>query len=180
MSTGYFLSACFPFCLFVCFLSFCLFAVFLGSSHGIWRFPGWGSNQSCSRRPTTEPQQRGIWAVSATHSTAHGNTGSLIHWARPGMEPATPWFLVGFVNHWATTGTPTLFTFSSDSIAKLENQKYSTSNSAALSKVSHEVTIDKLIEKWAQIWVLVWVPLLTSFVNKSKSLNLCEPQIPYL
>ena len=22
------------------------------------------------------------------------------------MEPATPWLLVGFVNHWATTGTP--------------------------------------------------------------------------
>ena len=26
--------------------------------------------------------------------------------ARPGTEPATSWFLVGFVNHCATTGTP--------------------------------------------------------------------------
>ena len=45
-------------------------------------------------------------AASATYTTAHGNTGSLTHWARAGMGPATSWFLVGFVNHWATTGTP--------------------------------------------------------------------------
>ena len=25
---------------------------------------------------------------------------------RPGIKPTTSWFLVGFVNHWATTGTP--------------------------------------------------------------------------
>ena len=30
-------------------------------------------------------------------STAHGNTGSLTHWARPGMEPASSWMLVGFI-----------------------------------------------------------------------------------
>ena len=29
--------------------------------------------------------------------------------ARPGIEPATPWFLVGFVNHCATTRTPGKF-----------------------------------------------------------------------
>ena len=28
------------------------------------------------------------------------------HWARPGTEPATSSFLFGFVNHWATKGTP--------------------------------------------------------------------------
>ena len=39
----------------------------------------------------------GIWATSATYTTAHGNTGSLTHWARPGVEPPTSWFLVGFV-----------------------------------------------------------------------------------
>ena len=26
--------------------------------------------------------------------------------SRPGIETATSWFLVRFVNHWATTGTP--------------------------------------------------------------------------
>jgi len=53
-----------------------------------------------------EPQKRGIWAASATYTTAHGNAGSLTHWARAGTKPATSWFLVGFVNHCATTGTP--------------------------------------------------------------------------
>ena len=49
-----------------------------------------------------EPQQHGIWAVSATYTTAHNNARSLTHWARPGIKLATSWFLVGFVNHWAT------------------------------------------------------------------------------
>ena len=41
-----------------------------------------------------------------TYTTTHGNAGSLTHWAGPGIEPATSCFLVGFVNHWAMTGTP--------------------------------------------------------------------------
>ena len=53
-----------------------------------------------------EPQQCGIRAASATYITAHGNPRSLTHWARPGTEPATSWFLVRFVHHCATTGTP--------------------------------------------------------------------------
>ena len=32
--------------------------------------------------------------------------GSLTHWARPGIKPTTSWFLVRFINYWATTGTP--------------------------------------------------------------------------
>ena len=51
----------------------------------------------------------GIPAVSATYNTAHGNTRSLTRWARPGIEPTTSLFLVRFVNHWATTGTPDPF-----------------------------------------------------------------------
>ena len=53
-----------------------------------------------------EPQQCGIRAESETYTTAHGNAGSLTRWARPGIKPETSSFLVGFVNHWATTGTP--------------------------------------------------------------------------
>ena len=53
-----------------------------------------------------EPQQWRIWATSATYTTAHGNTGSLTHWARAGTKTATSWFLVGFVNHCTTTRTP--------------------------------------------------------------------------
>ena len=55
-----------------------------------------------------QPQQCQIWAEFGTYTTAQGNARSLTHWARPGIEPETPWFLVGFVNHWATTGTPRL------------------------------------------------------------------------
>ena len=39
----------------------------------------------------------------------HSNTGSSIHQARPGIKPATSWFLVGFINHCTTTGTPYLY-----------------------------------------------------------------------
>ena len=36
--------------------------------------------------------------MSATYTTAHGNARSLIHWAKPGIEHAISWFLVGFVS----------------------------------------------------------------------------------
>ena len=45
-------------------------------------------------------------SMSVTYTTAHGNTRSLTHWARTGIEPATSWILVSFVNHWAMKGTP--------------------------------------------------------------------------
>ena len=50
-------------------------------------------------------QARGQIRV-ATYTTAHGSARSLTYWARAGIEPSTSWFLVGFVNHCATTGTP--------------------------------------------------------------------------
>ena len=61
---------------------------------------------SCSRRPTPQPQQRGIWAMSVTYTTAHGNARSLTHGWRPGSEPASSWILVRWINHWATMETP--------------------------------------------------------------------------
>ena len=50
------------------------------------------------------PARGGIGAVavaafqaeSSTYTTAHSNDGSLIHRERPGIEPETSWFLVGF------------------------------------------------------------------------------------
>ena len=59
-----------------------------------------------------EPQQRQILDESVTYTTAHSNARSLTHGARPGIEPATSWFLVGFVNHWAMVGTPSFNPFS--------------------------------------------------------------------
>ena len=34
----------------------------------------------------------------ATYTIAHGNTRSLTHWARPGIEPSSSWMLVGFTS----------------------------------------------------------------------------------
>ena len=46
-----------------------------------------------------EPLQRRIQATSATYSTAHGNARSLTpEQAILRIEPATSWFLVGFVS----------------------------------------------------------------------------------
>ena len=53
-----------------------------------------------------QPSQHQIWAVSVTYTTAHGSARSLTHWERPGIEPTTSWFLVGFVNHCTMTRTP--------------------------------------------------------------------------
>ena len=45
-----------------------------------------------------EPQQCQIQVESVTYTTAHSDTGSLTHWARPGMEPATSSFLIRFIS----------------------------------------------------------------------------------
>ena len=46
----------------------------------------------------SELQQHEIWTVSATYTTAHCNARSSTHWARPGIELATSWFLVGSIS----------------------------------------------------------------------------------
>ena len=44
-------------------------------------------------------QARGLIGPVATGlHQSHGNARSLTHWARPGFEPATSWFLVGFIS----------------------------------------------------------------------------------
>lgn len=53
-----------------------------------------------------QPQQHGTWAASVTYTTTHGNAGSPTYWARPGIKPEFSWVLIGFVNDWATKGTP--------------------------------------------------------------------------
>ena len=44
-------------------------------------------NWTCRCHPT--PRQHQIGATSSTYTTAHGNTRSLTHWARPGIEPTS-------------------------------------------------------------------------------------------
>ena len=83
----------------------CLFLSLKGHTHGIWRFPSQGSNWICSH--TTATATRDPSHVCGLH---HSNARSLTHWVRPGIEPVSSWMLVGFINHWATTGTPSLRT----------------------------------------------------------------------
>ena len=66
----------------------------------------YGGSQARGLWPTPQTKQHGIWAMSATYTTAHSNARSLTHWGRPGIKPTTSWFLVGFINNWATMVTP--------------------------------------------------------------------------
>ena len=84
-----------------------LIIVFLGFSFFFfsWLFRAasmaYGGSQARGLiRATTAglPQQCQIQAASVTYTTAHSSTGSLTHWARAGMGPATSWFLVRFVS----------------------------------------------------------------------------------
>ena len=43
--------------------------------------------------------------ATAAYTTASSNARSLTHQARLGIKPASSWILIGFLNHWATTGT---------------------------------------------------------------------------
>ena len=70
---------------------------FEGCTHSIWRFPGQKSNWSCCHRPTPEPQQCGIQAVSVTYTTAQGNAGSLNLLSKAQDGTCTSWFLFGFI-----------------------------------------------------------------------------------
>ena len=57
------------------------------------------------------------------HSTiAHGNTGSLTHWARPGIEPTFSWIQVKFVTHRATTGTWVPYFLSTEEVKQRERR----------------------------------------------------------
>ena len=75
---------------------FFFFFAFQGCACGRGQFPGWGLNQSCSLRFIPQPQQHQIQAASAAYTTAHGNAGSLTHWAGPEIKPASSWVLVRF------------------------------------------------------------------------------------
>ena len=80
-----------------CSVKFLFFFSFQGHTHGTWKFPGKGSNPSCSCRPTPQPRRHGIQARSATYTKVPGNARSLTHEARPGVKPTSSWILVGFV-----------------------------------------------------------------------------------
>ena len=84
-------------CLSLFYLFILSFLSFEGRTNSIWRFPGYGSNQSYSRQPTPQPQQCQIRATSVTYTTAHCNARSLTHLVRPGIKPTLSQTLVRFI-----------------------------------------------------------------------------------
>ena len=82
------------------------FFFFLGTHLWHMEVPRLGSHWSYSCWPSPQPQNTGSEPESAAYTTVHNNTGSSTHWARPGIEPASLWILLEFLNCWATKGTP--------------------------------------------------------------------------
>ena len=67
--------------------------------------PRLGIKSELQLQSMPQPQQCQICITSVTYTAAYGNAGSLTHWARPGIEPASSWTLVGFLTHWAKMET---------------------------------------------------------------------------
>ena len=81
--------------LFVCFL-FC--SCFLGPYLRHMEVPRLGIESELQLPAYITAMATQIWTASSTYTTAQGNTRSLTHWARPGLEPTTSWFLVRFIS----------------------------------------------------------------------------------
>ena len=47
---------------------------------------------------TTATAMWDLWAASVTYTTTHGSSGSLTHWERPGIKPASLQILVRFIS----------------------------------------------------------------------------------
>ena len=82
----------------ICIFFVCLFVCcFLGPQMWHMEVPRLGVELELSCQPMPQSQPRRIWAMSVTYTTAHGHPRSLTNWARPGIEPASSWILVGFI-----------------------------------------------------------------------------------
>ena len=86
---------------------FCLFAISWATPNGIWRFPGLigavaaGLDQSHSNGGSELRLRRTPQLTEMPDPKLQSllDARSLTHRARPGIEPVTSWFPVGFVNH---------------------------------------------------------------------------------
>ena len=86
------------FIIFFIFYFFCLFAI-------SWATPvAHGGSQARGQIVTIATATWDLSRVCGVHHSSQQHR-ILTHWARPGIEPETSWFLVGFVNHCSTTGT---------------------------------------------------------------------------
>ena len=95
-------------CLFFLLLLFFFFLLFRATlaAYGGFQAKGWiGATAAGLHHRHNNLGSELSQAESGTYTPAHDNAGSLIHWVRPGMEPASSRILVGLVNCWAMMGT---------------------------------------------------------------------------
>ena len=69
--------------------SFSLFKIFLLTHLWHMEVLGLGTELKLQLRPMPQSQQHKIQAASANFAAVCSNTGSLAHWVRPGIEPAS-------------------------------------------------------------------------------------------
>ena len=78
-----------------------IYFLFLLGPH-LWHMEGSsqarGRIRATSCWPAPQPQQHQMGATSATYTVAQGNTRSLTHKARPGIECGSSWLLLRFVS----------------------------------------------------------------------------------
>ena len=72
---------------------------------------GPGFESELQLKPAPQPQQHQIQAPSANYAAAYGNTGSLTHWVRPGIEPASSQRQHQVLHPLSTMGAETPFFF---------------------------------------------------------------------
>ena len=91
---------------FFLFFLFLFLFCFLGMHLWHVEIPRWGVKLEFQLPAYATAKKHGIWVKSVTYTTAHGNTGSLTHWTRPGIESTSSWIQAGFLTCSATMGTP--------------------------------------------------------------------------
>ena len=81
------------------------------------------------------------------HTTAHGNTGSLTHWARPGIEPTTPWFPVRFLS----------------SVPQWELLNFYSNNKISYYLLKVRENTPNILELWKSSWFFQLTAMLATF-----------------
>ena len=85
---------------------FFFFCFFLGRTHGVWKFPSEGSDQSYSCWSTPQPQECGLWASAVTYTTGHGSAWSLA-WLSEARDQTCVLMDTSQIRFpWALIGTP--------------------------------------------------------------------------
>ena len=133
------------------------FFVFLGQP-----VVAYGSSQARGRIGTVATALRHSNPGSKPHLTyitAQGNTRSLMHWARPGMEPASSWILAGFITSEMRWELPGAFLWKQLTQKASYFQSFTWNIRSYLQKEPHWTSIKKLLNKLLSTWWTAIQPL---------------------